>query len=161
LFSQQIKQTSRVDMLQREQIWQTALTWEGTPYHDCQCLKHVGVDCGNLIVGVAKEVGALALEYRLEPYAPERHLHQREDLMSPLLTACGCTPVPWEARQPGDVLTFRFGLTVSHAAFLLPDNELVHAVVDKGVVRQALVGSWVALHDRAWCFPGVEAMACH
>lgn len=76
--------------------------------------------------------------------------------MSGILAACGCTPVGWEDKQPGDVLTFRFGLTVSHAAILLPGNELVHALVDKGVVRQPLVGSWVALHDRAWVFPGVH-----
>lgn len=76
--------------------------------------------------------------------------------MSPILASCGCTPVPWEERAPGQVLTFCIGLCVSHAAFLLPGSELVHAVVDRGVVRQALAGSWVALHDRAWAFPGVE-----
>lgn len=146
-------------MTLRERICTEALTWLGTPFHDCQCLKRHGVDCGNFIVGVAKAVGALALDYRLPPYSPTRQLHQREDLMSGILAACGCTPVAWEDREPGDVLTFRVGLTVSHAAFLLPDNEVVHALVDKGVVRQALVGSWVALHDRAWMFPGVEA-AC-
>ena len=32
--------------------------------------------------------------------------------MSGLLEACGCTPVAWEDKQPGDVLTFRFGLVV-------------------------------------------------
>ena len=147
-------------MLQRTQIWQTALTWEGTPYHDLACLKGVGVDCGQLVIGVAKELGVLPCTWQCPPYSPERHLHQRTDMMSGLLEACGCWPVAWEDRQPGDVLTFRFGLVVSHAAFLLPGNALVHAVVDKGVVRQALAGSWVALHDRAWAFPGVEAVAC-
>ena len=148
--------------LQREQIWREALTWISTPYHDLACRKSVGVDCGQFIIGVAKELGVLPFTWRCPPYAPERHLHSRIDLMSGLLEACGCTPVAWEDRQAGDVLTFRFGLVVSHAAFLLPAGDLVHAVVDKGVVRQPLQGSWVALHDRAWAFPGVEdETACH
>lgn len=144
--------------LQRAQIWQTALTWLGTPFHDLACLKgpRGGVDCGQFIVGVAKELGVLPFTWKCPVYSPERQLHQREDMMSPILASCGCTPVPWEARQAGDVVTFCIGLTISHAAFLLPGNELVHAVVDKGVVRQPLQGSWVALHDRAWAFPGVE-----
>lgn len=147
--------------LQREQIWHEALTWLGTPYHDLACRKGVGVDCGQFIVGVAKELGVLPFTWQCPPYSPERHLHSRIDLMSGLLDACGCTPVPWEDRQPGDCLTFTFGLVVSHIAILLPGNELVHAVVDKGVIRQPLQGSWVALHDRAWAFPGVEETACH
>jgi NlpC/P60 family putative phage cell wall peptidase len=147
-------------MTLRARICAEALTWIGTPFHDLACVKGVGVDCGQLIVGVAKALGVLDPAWDCPPYSPERHLHQREDLMSGLLEACGCTPVPWEARQPGDVLTFRFGLVVSHAAFLLPGDELVHAVVDQGVVRQPLVGSWVALHDRAWAFPGIEDPSC-
>lgn len=145
--------------LQREQIWQTALTWLGTPFHDLACLKgpRGGVDCGQLIVGVAKELGVLPFTWTCPVYSPERQLHQSTDLMSPLLARAGFTPVSWEDRQPGDVLTFRIGLTVSHVAVLLPDNELVHAVVDKGVVRQPLVGSWVALHECAWAFPGLTS----
>ena len=147
-------------MLTRDAICAEALAWLGTPYHDLACVKGVGVDCGQLIIGVAKALGLLDPAWRCPAYSPERHLHQRSDMMSGLLDACGCTPVAWEDKQPGDVLTFRFGLVVSHAAFLLPGNELVHAVVDKGVIRQPLQGSWVALHDRAWLFPGVEATTC-
>lgn len=143
--------------LTREQVCAEALSWLGTPYHDLACLKGVGVDCGQFVVGVAKALGLLPGTWVCPPYSPERHLHSRIDLMSGLLAACGCTPVVWEARQPGDVLTFRFGRVVSHAAFLLPGGELVHAVIDKGVVRQPLQGSWVALHDQAWGLPGVEA----
>jgi cell wall-associated NlpC family hydrolase len=142
--------------LTREAVCAEALTWLGTPYHDLACRKGVGVDCGQLIIGVAKALGVLPWDWRCPPYAPERHLHSRIDLMSGLLEACGCTPVAWEARQPGDILTFCFGLVVSHAAVLLPGEALVHAVVEQGVIRQPLYGSWVALHDRAWVFPGVE-----
>ena len=149
-------------MTLRERICAEALTWIGTPFHDLACLKgpRGGVDCGQLIIGVAKALDVLDAAWRCPVYSPTRQLHQRADLMSGILAACGCTPVAWEARQPGDVVTFRVGLTVSHAAVLLPGDELVHAVVDKGVIRQPLVGSWVALHDRAWAFPGVEGSAC-
>jgi cell wall-associated NlpC family hydrolase len=147
-------------MTLRERICTEALTWVGVPYHDLQHSRY-GCCCGGFIIGVAKALGLLHGDWKPPAYSPERHFHQSEDLMSPLLARCGCTPVPWEDKQPGDVLTFRIGgLTVSHAAFLLPGNEVVHALVDKGIVRQPLQGSWVALHDRAWAFPGVEATAC-
>ena len=72
-----------------------------------------GVDCGQLIVGVAKELGVLPFTWTCPVYSPERQLHQPTDLISPLLARAGFTPVPWEEKQPGDVLTFRIGLTVS------------------------------------------------
>lgn len=147
-------------MTLREAIYAEALTWLATPYHDLAHVKQLGCDCGGLIIGVAKALGALDPAWRCPPYAPSRHFHQRDDLMSGLLEACGCTPVAWDARQPGDVITFRFGLVTSHAAFLLPDNALVHAVQGQGVIRTPLAGTWLALHDRAWAFPGVEDTAC-
>jgi cell wall-associated NlpC family hydrolase len=71
------------------------------------------------------------------------------------MDAAGCTEVAWEARQPGDVVLFRFGHTASHAAILLPDDEIIHALNGKGVVQHGLVGTWLALHDRVYVLPGV------
>jgi cell wall-associated NlpC family hydrolase len=143
-------------MTLREMILQEAQTWLRTPYHAQACLKGIGVDCGQFIIGVAKAVGVLPPHWHCETYHPTRHWHQRDDLMSRILEGCGCTPVAWEAKQPGDVLTFRVGLTVSHAAFLLAGGDVVHALVDRGVVRDPLRGALLALHDRAWAFPYAE-----
>lgn len=140
----------------RQQIIACALRWDRTPFHDLAHVRGVGCDCGGFIIGVAKELDLLPSDYHPPPYSPTHHLHLYEDVMTPILLSCGCTPIPWEARQPGDVVTFKFGLVVSHAGILLPDNEVIHAVIGKGVIRHGLVGTWLALHDRVYCMPGVD-----
>jgi NlpC/P60 family putative phage cell wall peptidase len=144
-------------MTLRERIVAEALTWQGTKFHDLAHVRGVGCDCGGLIIGVAKALGVLPAGYTPPAYSPTRHLHLHTDLMSAVLRECGCTVCPWEDRQPGDVVTFKFGHVVSHAAFLLPGDEMIHSVVDQGVCRHPLVGSWLVLHDRVWQFPGVTA----
>jgi hypothetical protein len=37
---------------QREAVVTEALTWLGTPYRGWSCVKHCGVDCGQLLYGV-------------------------------------------------------------------------------------------------------------
>jgi cell wall-associated NlpC family hydrolase len=142
----------------REAICAEALTWLGTPYHDLQALKGMGggVDCARFPLAVAQAVGLLPASYVPPTYSPSWHLHQTDELYYRYLEAAGCLEVPWEARQPGDVLLFRFGHTASHAAILLDGGDMVHALNGKGVVRHGLVGTWLALHDRVYGMPGVN-----
>lgn len=144
-------------MTLREAICAEALTWIGTPYHDLQGLKGVGTDCARFPLAVAMAVGLLPPTYRPPVYSPSWHLHQREELYYRYLEEAGCQAVAWAARQPGDLVLFRIGLTASHAAILLPGEEIVHAVVDAGVVRLPLTGAWLARHDRVYRLPGVDA----
>lgn len=146
-------------MTLREWICAEALTWEYTPYHDLQALKgpHGGCDCARFPLAVAKTVGLIPATYKPPVYSPQWHLHQKDELYYRYLEEVGCREVPWEARQPADILLFRFGLTASHAAILLPDDEIIHAVLDKGVIRHGLVGTWLALHDRVYVLPGVAS----
>lgn len=141
----------------RQAICREAEAWIGTPYHDLQGLKGVGADCARFPLAVAKEVGLIAPTYTSPIYSPTWHIHQREELYYRYLEAVGCREVPWEARQPGDLVLFRVGLVASHAAILLPGDEMVHAVIDRGVIQQALLGTWLALHDRVYVLPGVES----
>lgn len=142
-------------MTLREWICAEALTWEGTPYHDLAALKGVGADCALYPLAVAKTVGLIAPTWKAPVYSPTWHLHQRDELYYRYLEEVGCREVPWKARQPADLLLFRCGLTASHAAILLPGNEIIHAVIDKGVLREPLGGTWLALHDRVYVLPGV------
>lgn len=142
-------------MTLREHLCAEALTWEHTPYHDLQALKGIGVDCAQFPLAVAKEVGLLSQTYQSPTYSPTWHLHQEGELYYRYLEAAGCREVAWEARQPGDIVLFRFGLTASHAAILLPHGDMIHALAGKGVLRHGLVGTWLALHDRVYVLPGV------
>lgn len=144
-------------MTLRETICAEALTWLGTPYHDLQALKGPGggVDCARFPLAVAQAVGLIPASYVPPVYSPSWHLHQRDELYYRYLEAAGCQETTWEARQPGDVLLFRVGLTASHAAILLAGGEMIHALNGRGVMRHDLVGSWLALHDRVYRMPGI------
>lgn len=144
-------------MTLREWICAAALTWEGTPYHDLAAVKGVGADCALFPLAVAKTVGLIDPAWKAPVYSPTWHLHQHEELYYRYLEEVGCREVTWEARQPADLLLFRFGLTASHAAILLPGHEIIHAVIGKGVIRHPLVGTWLALHDRVYVLPGVAS----
>lgn len=139
----------------RARLCQEALTWEHTPYHHGAAVKGVGADCARFPLAVAQAVGLLPRTYQAPVYSPTWHLHQRRELYYEYLEAAGCLQVAWEDRQAGDVVLFRFALTASHAAILLPDNAIIHAVIDQGVIVSELRGSWLALHDRVYQLPGV------
>lgn len=143
-------------MTVRARICAEALTWVGTPYHDLAAVKGAGADCARFPLAVAQAVGLLPMTYTPPVYSPTWHLHQTDELYYRYLEAAGCREVPWEQRQPGDLVLFRFGLTASHAAILLPDNQVIHAVAARGVLQHGLTGSWLALHDRVYVLPGVD-----
>lgn len=138
----------------RAAIITEALTWEETPYHHHACLKHVGVDCIHLIVGIAKAVGVLDASYTPPIYSEQWHLHNTRELLKEGILACGGTPTTQPA--PGDILLFRFALAASHAAILLPGQFIIHAVMNKRVTRQRYTIAWQKRFDSAYRFPGVR-----
>ena len=119
-----------------------ARSWLGTPWHHQGRLKHVGVDCIGLAVGVAREIGLTVedqTDYGREPDADllleKLHLHcERVD--------------DW---QPGDILLFAIsGPRARHVGFAT-DIGMIHAhaparrVVEHGIDatwRQRIIGAW-------------------
>lgn len=134
------------------------MTWRGTGWHHRQCLKGVGVDCVRLLEAVAKSCGLLSVDWHPPIYSPEFHLHNNEDILLQTLTALGCTPVPLDARQPGDILTLQYGRVASHTAILVataPDY-IVHAARAEGrVVHHRLDAPLLARVRQCFAFPGV------
>jgi len=140
----------------REQITSEARTWEGTAYHNRAELKGVGCDCIGLIIGVAKNTGLLRGDYSPGYYSADWHLHKNEERLVGEVEAFGCTAVPLDDRQPGDLLLFQFGRVCAHSALLLEDEQVIHAVRDFGkVVITGLRGEWSARLRRVYRFPGV------
>lgn len=144
-------------MITRAAIIAEALTWVGTPYHDLQGLKgpRGGVDCVYLLLGVAQAVGSLPATFPRPIYSPQWHLHQDGERYRETLEAVGCRATTWDARQPGDIVLFRFGRVASHAAILVTPDDIVHAQSRRGVRRQPVPGSWWARLQAVYTFPGV------
>ena len=142
----------------RAAIVAEALSWVGTPYADVQGLKgpRGGVDCGYLLLKVGQAVGIFPEAYPRPVYSPQAHLHTDREHYREALEAVGCQEIPWDARQPGDIVLFRFGHVASHAAILVTATEIVHAHSRRGVLRQPVPGSWWARLVAVYTFPRVD-----
>lgn len=151
-------------MITREQIVDEALSWEGTPFKDQQCLKGHGVDCAMLAFGVAANLGLVdrAMRKKIGKYSPEWHLHQNESTLIKAMEEFGCEKVNYHDMQPGDIVVFKYHNTVSHLGIIVGYEEdtwqIIHAV--KGSIKRVVLSSIADDLERRWRgayrFPGIE-----
>lgn len=145
----------------RNKIVQTALSWIGTPYHNHARIKGVGVDCAQLVAGVAFECGIID-KYTLERiptnYNPQHHIHSSEEKLLKLLKDFGCLEIDKELTKPGDIVTFKYGRATSHLGIVVSDHTFVHA--EGRGSRSVIEMFWNEDFLKRWTytfkFPGVE-----
>lgn len=141
-------------MENRLRIILEAWEWLDTPYKSQARVKKVGVDCAQLVVGVAENVFKPKTRINIEVYSPEWHLHNKEEKMCQMIESFKCEQVPIDERIPGDILTFQFGRVQSHMGILINDNQFIHARYDIGkVVINQLTGDWLNRLGRVYKFP--------
>jgi NlpC/P60 family putative phage cell wall peptidase len=134
-------------MITREEIVAQARTWVGTPWHHQGRLKHAGVDCIGLIVGVCNELGLL-VEDRTD-YARFPDGRSLEQELSRQL-------VPAGAPLPGDVILFSISRLPQHVGFSSPVG-LIHAHQgSKTVVETVLSERWKSRIVGVFTLPGVN-----
>jgi len=64
----------------RDDVVKELLAWERTPYHSEAKIKGVGVDCGQLLIGVFEGAGVIPRgECNPDHYAQDWHLHRSEE----------------------------------------------------------------------------------
>lgn len=134
-------------------IIEETLSWVGTPYHNQARIKGVGVDCANLIAGIAENCGYKAV--LLEPYSVQWHLHNSEEKMIDILLSYGC--VETNDVTPGTLITFQFGQVSGHIGIMVSDTTFVHADVRVGKVTEVtLGGAWKQRLSGAFKFPELK-----
>jgi NlpC/P60 family putative phage cell wall peptidase len=138
-----------------ERLCAEALSWVGTPFHDQACVKGVGVDCVNFLLGVGQALGLIDRTYRPPPYHPAWHLSDSSERLYTTAVAMGARPIAPAVASPGDILFFRFRGWPSHGhcALLLPDDEIVHALTAKRVLRQRFSPAWQRYASLAAQYP--------
>jgi cell wall-associated NlpC family hydrolase len=99
-------------MTSRSAIVAAARAWIGTPWVHQQRTRGEGVDCAGLIIGVARELGAVPPCFDFNGYA------RRPD--GTLINICAklMTPVPRASMQPGDVVVLATERDAQHMGFL-------------------------------------------
>jgi cell wall-associated NlpC family hydrolase len=108
---------------ERQAVVNEAMEWNGTPFHHGQKLKGVGVDCALLLAAVYSSVGLIEVP-KVERYAANWFMHEkRERLEEVLQRYCQPTDTP----QTGDIVTFRYGRSNSHAGIIVGEWMIIHA----------------------------------
>lgn len=142
----------------RTKIVDNALTWYNTPYHHHARIKGVGVDCAQLIVGVAVECNIITDNdvERVPNYPIQWHLHNKEERLLSVLESFGCVEIDRQDAQMGDIVAFRFGRVSSHLGIIVNDTQFIHAHCSIGkVVINTLSGDWDKRWEHTYRFPGV------
>lgn len=141
----------------RAEVILAAEKWIDTPYHHHARVMGAGVDCAQLLVAVALDVGMLdARRAQLVPnYPPEWHLHNREEHLLEYMELMGC--VETSTPMAGDIMCFKFGRTCSHVGILVSPTQFIHACLRSGkVVVNSLNGDWEQRWVKTYRFPGIE-----
>ncbi|WP_421885139.1 NlpC/P60 family protein [Methylibium sp.] len=123
----------------RSDIVAEARTWIGTPWRHQRCVKAVGVDCGQLIAGVLRELGVrdvVITGYARIPDGSLRGICEQH-----------MKAVPVSQAQPGDAVLMRFDTEPQHLGILgdYPHGglSLIHSTLkNRKVVEHRLDDRW-------------------
>lgn len=107
--------------------------WIGTPYHHAAMVRGAGVDCLMLLCAVFREAGLVPF-IDPRPYPQDWMLHHSAEVYLAGLEQHADQLAEHAAIEPGDVLTFRFGRTYSHAAIVVNYPLMIHAYIRAGKV---------------------------
>ncbi|KVT86396.1 peptidase P60 [Burkholderia ubonensis] len=135
-------------MVTRTDFVAEARTWMHTPFKAQGRLKGVGVDCGGLVVCVAKHFDLTQFDvsgYRLR--------------MGPALMAycdANMLRIPIEQADAADVLLFAWNGKPTHIAIMADRDHIIHAYApNREVVEHRLDDFMRSLIFRAYRVPGV------
>ena len=132
------------EQVQRELVVAEALSWVGTPYLHEGRVKSAGVDCAMLIADVFYQCGLIPwVDPR--PYSAQFHLHHSEERYLEFLqqhTFSVSNPLP------GDIVTFKVGLCISHAGIVTEWPLIVHSYAQARICTVDEVTSIPALNKR-------------
>lgn len=110
-----------------------AIRWLRTPYHHQGAVLGQGVDCLMLNCCVFHAAGLVPwIDPR--PYPTDWMLHRNEERYLLGLGEHADVLPAGTAPQPGDVQTFRFGRTYSHAAIVVQWPRIIHAYLPARMV---------------------------
>lgn len=120
-----------LEEIQREEVVEEAKSWMGTPHRHAARVKGAGVDCGMFLLEVFERVGMIP-HVEPEDYPHDWHMHRGEERY--------LAQVERYARkiegppQPGDIVLYRFGRTLSHGAIVTSWPQIIHSHLGRGVV---------------------------
>ena len=112
----------------RRRVLAAARSFLGTPFHDHGRVKHVGVDCAQLLCLVYAEAGIIP-EFDPGYYPVQQFLHdhaEREIMIG--FVSRFAREIPEAEVKPGDVVLYQIARAYAHAAIVVDwPGEVIHA----------------------------------
>lgn len=125
-------------MTNGEKIAAAAMSWLGTPHVNQARVKGIGVDCGMLLIGALEDAEMIAKgAIAVAPYSNEWHLHHSEEWFLSYVRKY-CEPVAERDIAVGDFLMYQYGRCVSHGGIYIGHHQIIHAVIEQGVILSDL-----------------------
>ncbi|MFA5264974.1 MAG: NlpC/P60 family protein [Opitutaceae bacterium] len=128
-----------------------AETWRGTPFCEGSPVQGAGVSCHHLPAELYFDAGLLT---RLPiPNGPSKWTGgQDRSLIVEWVEASGLfIEISGREFLPGDVLGFRLGHCIHHAALALGGGRIVHSVVGHGVsIEPSIPYAWEKRLEKIW-----------
>ena len=123
------------------------LSWIGTPFHLQQCVKGVGVDCLNLPVGIASNLGIV------QKFEQERLTYSLKSSPRKLLSALSEKFQKGVELQPYSIVCVAWVDRIpAHIAIHLENNIFVNADNRKGVVTFRANSDFLQKINSIWEF---------
>lgn len=140
-------------------IIEEARKWRGTPYKN-QGRDVSGIDCGGLVLVVARALGLTNLEYLGYSNSPDGETFER-------LLAENAEEIEKYSLQIGDIVACDYGKGVQHIAFateIVPRLKVIHAKrprngfgsKDRGVIETYLHGNDLRYWVKSFRLKAVE-----
>jgi len=116
----------------RQKIVLEAKTWIGTPYKHYSSSKGGGADCGLFIMKTYENAGLI--KFKQPPFYPlDWAYHNPVGEMFEDIVKGYCNEVTKEEAGLGDIILYKFGKCLSHAAIIIEDNKIIHSEINIGV----------------------------
>jgi NlpC/P60 family putative phage cell wall peptidase len=134
-------------MATRKQVVDEARTWMGTRFHHQARIKGTGVDCLNLVIGVAETLELVPGGFKWDDY-PEYHGYGKSPNGTMLIAGCDrfMDRISYDDLLPGDVLVFRFAEEPQHFAIVTQIGSPVYMLHSFAHMRRVVEHSM----DKVW-----------
>lgn len=109
----------------REAVVKEALTWEGTPFHDCGMVKGAGVDCLRFLYAPYRAVGLIE-EIEIPEYSAQWFLNRKEERLIQAILSAGAKEIELPP-QPADIVVVKFGRVFAHSAIVIDWPKIITA----------------------------------
>ena len=113
---------------QRSTILKETYSWLGTPYRGWSCMKHCGVDCGQLLYGIFYNCGHLPEIVLPRDYSLQISQHRASTAYVDLI-AQYMREISESEALPADVVVYQLGKAFAHAGVIISWPEhIIHAL---------------------------------